>query len=60
MSTATTIPDPATLVRDLRAEDIRDRLRQLDAERVGLTALLRVVAARERALARRQGVSSAK
>jgi hypothetical protein len=52
MNTAIPSTDPISVLRTLTADQLRDRLRSLDAERAGIVALLRSVSARERAISR--------
>jgi hypothetical protein len=63
MDTATSPPsttrDPIGLIAQLSADEIRARLDELDAEQRALRVLLRSVAARERALARRRETTHA-
>ena len=47
--------DAIAMLASLTGEQLRTKLREIEAERKALQALLRSVAARERAAARRQG-----
>jgi hypothetical protein len=53
--TATAPGDPVEILRGLTAEGLRERIQQLDAERVAVAALLRGVLARDRSLQRKRG-----
>jgi hypothetical protein len=53
MSPTTPAPDPIETLSTITADQLRQRLQALDAERRAIVVLLRSVAARERAAARR-------